>query len=647
MIKKIVVSALLLLIFTPSVAQEIKFGQIEKAELEETEYVNDESASAVILYKHRNTYLLSNNGVSRLVTEIHEKIKIYRNDGFDYATEEINLFKSGNDDEQVKKIKAVTYNLENGKIIESELQKEEIFKTEASPNYNQVKFTMPNVKVGSIVEFTYKVTSPFIWNIDEFRFQYDIPVKWMKAEIRTPKGFRFKQTPKGFQNVYPKTYTKQDNRIGMEVVVREYNIHNMPALQQESYVDNIDNYRSGVVFELVSVDFPGYFRSYSRTWGDVAKVIGGSDDYKNQLDRTRSFDDEIDALLEGKESQEDKMKAIFKYVKDNITWNGVDGKYFYHGIKKTLSEKKGNSADINLLVVAMLRYAGIDSNPVVISTKDNLIPFFPTINRLNYVLAYAVIDEKQYFMDATEEFSDLNVLPTRDYNWKGILIDNNKKVWKQIDIASPGKSTSFYVMDINLQDDGSCEGTCKTRFNRHSAMSFRKKYNGQDVDTYLTSKENKLSNIEIDNYTVKNADSHEGNVSESFDFFDDYGADAIDGKLFLKPLGFLSMKENPFKKEKREYPVDFGYSFKDTYMVNINIPEGYKVEHAPESVVVSLPEKLGTFRYIVAQAPEKVSVRVNFEINREMIASDSYPFLREFFKQIIAKESEQLILSKI
>lgn len=647
MLEKIVFIVIFIFCNAHITSQEIKFGKVTKDELLETEYLNDKSASAAILYKKRNTYLTSTNGVNELVTEIHERIKIYKKEGFEYATEEINLFKSRSNDEGVKKIKAFTYNLENGKIVTTELQKEEVFKTEASYNYDQVKFTLPNVKVGSVIEFSYRINSPFIWNIDEFRFQYDIPLRRMEAEIRTPKGFRFKQTPKGYLNVYPSTHRKMDNRIGMEVVINEYHVNNMPALKAESYVDNINNYRSGTVFELVSVEYPTYIKSYARTWADVAKTIGNSDDYKNKLDKTRAVDDEVDIIVKGKHSKIEKMQSIFEYVKDSITWNGIDGKYFRYGLKETLKEKKGNAADINLLLVAMLRYAGIDSNPVIISTKENLIPFFPTIDRLNYVLAYAVIDETEYFMDATEEFSNLNILPIKDYNWKGILIDNNDMVWKQIDIQSPGRSSNLFALDVKVNQDGTAEGNYKSRFDKHSALSFRKKYKGQDMDSYLAKKENSFSDIEIDNYEVKNAETYKGTVGESFDFYNDYAADAIDDKLFIKPLSFLSMEENPFKSEKREYPVDFGFPFKDVYMVNIIIPDGYKVDFIPESNVISLPDKLGTFRYVASLRENAVNFTVNFEINRAVIASMTYPYLKEFFKQIIAKESEQLILSKI
>ena len=627
--------------------QEVEFGKVSKEELSEAEYPYDTNAAAAITYKSHNTYFLTTNGQSNLITEVHERIKIYKKEGFDYATEYINLYKGRYDEENVSKIKALTYNLVNGEIVEDKLDKDQIFKTEASYNYNRVTFTMPNVQEGSVIEFKYKISSPYIWNIDEFQFQYDIPVKKMVAELRTPKGFRFNQTPKGYLNVFPQTSKRNDNRIGMDVIVNTYTMNQVPAMKEENYVDNIDNYRSGVMFELVSIDLPGYFKSFAKTWSDVAKTIGNSDDYENQLDKTRSFDDELDALLAQHPDQVSKMKAIFKYVKDNVTWNGMDGKYFFYGLKKTLKEKKGNAADMNLLVVAMLRYAGINSHPVVISTKDNTIPFFPTVERLNHVLAYAVIDEKPYFLDATEEFSDINVLPVKDYNWQGILINNHDMVWKQINIIAPPKSNRMCSVRVQLQEDGSCEGTFNSRLDKHSALKFRKTVKDIDMEEYLTALENQYHGIEISDHKLENVKGYEGFVSESFTFYDEEGSEEIDGKLYVNPMAFLSLDENPFKLEKRNYPVDFGYPFKNTFMLNIEIPEGYQVSEIPKPLIMKLPENMGTFKYTIQNKQGALGVLVNFEINRAVIPVTVYPMLREFYKQAIGKEAEKVVLNKI
>lgn len=642
MVRKIL-SLLPFVVCQLTVAQEVKFGDISKEELLEKEYIQDNSANAVVLYSNRLTYFSINGAGVNLTTDIHKRIKIYNKEGFDHATEEIALFKTRHESESISRLKAYTYNLEGDKIVETKLEKDQIFENEISYNYNGISFTMPNLKEGSVIEFKYTITSPFIWNIDEFKFQYDIPVKQLDAELRTPKDFEFKATQKGFVNFYSKPGNGYND---MKSVV--YTLSHVPALKEEVYVDNIDNYRAGVMFELVSISIPGQlYRTYSQSWSDVAKTIGSNDDYKNQLDKTNSFDDELDALLVGHSQPQDKMKTLFKYVKDNITWNGMNGWGFYNGIRKALKEKKGNVGDINLTLVAMLRYAGIHANPVVISTKDNIVPFFPTVDRLNYVIAYAKIGDDSYFLDATEEFSDINILPIKDYNWQGVYIDNPNSRWDLIDIKQPKKASESYILKAELNEDGSLEGEFNSRCSNHSAFRFRKNFKNKDLEGFIADRESNFGNIEISDYEIENANSYEGHVIENFNFYYEEGASVMGNEIFLNPFMFFKLEENPFKAEERKFPVDFGAPFVDKYIINIKIPDGYEVKAQPSSVVLSIPNDLGKFSYMSNVNGENIQLMVSFQINRAVVGPDNYLFLKEFFNQMIIKENEQIVLKKV
>jgi len=645
---RIIVTLIVLCLSISGFTQDYDFGKVSKEELLEKACSIDNSAHAAVLYQYRNTYFSSSAQGLILGTEIHKRIKIYKKEGFDSATEIITLFEAGSTGESLGRIKAYTYNLENGKIVKTELDKDQIFKDKVSYNYRQVKFTMPNVKEGSVIEIKYKKTSPYITNIDEFVFQNDIPVKKLEAKIQTPKGLIFKKTSKGYLNIYPKRTSANSHDFDMGVNIDTYKLNNIPALKEEAYVDNINNYRLGVMFELVSIQIPGMLhRNYARTWGEVARTIGSSDDYKNKLDKNNSFDDVLDNLLTEAKGSEEKMQKIFKYIKENIKWNGIDGKSFYNGIRKSLKEKKGNVADINLTLVAMLRYAGIDANPVVISTKDNIIPYFPTVDRLNYVVAYAVINDEKYFLDATEEFSDINVLPIKDYNWKGILINNPKSIWKKIDISEPEITLSRYMLKASLSEDGSIKGMLNSKYSKHKAYEFRNKNKNEDLEEFISLREEEFNDIEISNYKVENAKKVEGDVIESFNYYQEDGADVIGDKLYIQPFSIFKIKENPFKLEERLFPVDFGYPFKSNYLASISMPKGYTVESTIKPIIIKLPNNLGQFKYYTSVVGNKINLTINFEIKKAIISPSNYLFLKEFFNQMIIKQSEKVVLSKI
>lgn len=645
--KKLIQVVFLVVFSAQLFAQDYKFGKVTKEELQETECDFDKDASAALLYNHRETYLLSSVSDLKVVTKIYKKIKVYKKEGFDYATESVILYKDGGTREQIRRIKAVTYNLEGEKIKEYKLDKDNIFETNLAYSYYEVTFTLPNVKEGSVMEIEYEVNSPFYWIFDDVVFQADIPTKKYYAEVRTFEYYKYKRSYKGFVSINDRMYSKMDHRLGANVDITEYNGTNIPALKKEPLVDNMENYRGAVVYELSYYSSPTSYKAYSRSWGDVAQQIGNKDDYMEELDKTRFVDDLVDGLVKGKSDPKMRMQILFDYVKTHFKWNEVDGKYFDNGLKKTMKEHKGNAADINLMLVAMLRYAGLDANPVVISTKDNTIPFFPTLERLNYVIAHVNIDGASFLMDATREFSEINVLPVGDYNWQGIYINNPKMKWNKVSLNVPEQALTSVDLLCTLSEDGSSEGRMRYTYMKHAAMNFRYEMKDVNQDTYLTDLETELGGIEIDDFkTVNTEDTSKPYASQSFSFIDEEAAEIIGDKIYITPLMLLLEDKNVFVEEERKCPVDFGYPFEYKYNIIVNIPEGYKIEYSPDSKAMNLPENMGGIKYIIKETSTGFQLAYDLQINWAMVGPNYYVHLKEFFNKMIEIEAEKIILSK-
>ena len=631
-------------------SQDYKLREVSKAELQKSYSAIDSTAGAEILYYDKEVYYdVSYNSVV-LVTEIRKRIKFYNNrpEDLKYATEKIYLYIDG-DRESVSKIKAYTYNLVAGEIEETKLDKGQIFEKELSKRYKEVSFTMPKVKKGSVVDIYYKERSPYFFRIDEFNFQFDIPAKKITAKIFTPDGFVFNRIPKGY--IYPEfeMETKIDQRMGMKANIYKYDIENVPPLKDEKYVDNIENYRGGVLFELMSTkNSYGIMKHYSKSWEDVARTIAFSNDYENEIKRTNIFEDDIDALIASAEEEQslELAKDIFNHAKKNLKWNDEKSKYFDKGIRKAYKEKSGNSADINLSLVAMLRYAGFDASPVVISTRDNLKPFFPTVDRLNYVIGRVAIDGEEYFLDATDKYSEFNVLPIRDYNWNGVMVDTPNELWKLINLKKPDASKLINVVTATITEDGKINGKVRTKKSNHYSYLFKKKYFSQSEEDYLRDKETSLDNILINEYETENLEE-EGAVSEIFSYEYEKATEKVGDKIFLKPLMFFIEDENPFKLEERKFPVDFVYPFTDKYIINFKIPENYEVTSIPESIKLTFGENSGLYQYIISNNGKFIRLAVDLEMHDSMIMPNNYLFLKQFFNEILKKDNEQIVLTKV
>lgn len=628
-------------------AQEFEFSKVTIEGLKKSQSEIDSTAGVELLEYHKDVYFNRGVNVIQLITKVYKKIKFYNTRGKDlaHATTKIDLYDEDNLNEKIYDIKGKTYNLTEGEIDIAILEKDQIFETDKNEYYKEVVFTQPQIENGSIIEVSYKVVSPIFWDIDEFELQFNIPAKKVTAEIRTPSYFEFNQIPKG--NIQPNyEYAEErDFRVGDKVNIYNYSAANVPALRDEKYVGNINNYKSGVLFELVSLTYSdGSKRKYAKSWNDVASTIAFSDDYKSGLNRKGPFKDDIDAIVSKTTDSLERMNMIFKYVKENISWNGYSGKYFHKGVKDALSDKEGNVADINLTLTGMLRYAGLKANPIVLSTRGNLKPFYPTVDRLNYVIAHVELNNMGYVLDATDRYSQPNVMPIRAYNWNGVFMDNENKRWGFVNIKKPPIATKVSFLNIDLDTNGVAEGKLQNKLDNHYAYLLRKEYANSTKEKYIQQKEAQYGNMLIENFYIENLES-DNELSENYSFKLENTFDAVGKKIFLNPLFFLRSQENPFKAKKRSYPVDFIYPFRKQYVVNIKIPNGYKVESMPDPIQLAFAGNTGRYEYLLSGSGQFIRLKINFKISEKEI--DQYDLLREFYGNMINKEQEQIVLTKI
>jgi len=650
-------------------AQELKFGKVSKKELQEKFYPNDTSADAAVLYKKRRTYYNynSNNGWS-LITEVQERIKLYNKDGFDHATRKIPIYHQSGKDESLS-IKAYTYSLEGGKVKKTKLSKDNIFSEEISEHWSSKNFTMPDLKEGSIVEWKYTITSPYFSNINDVICQYGIPLKYMDAKIQIPEFFTFKYLPSRYYPIKVKessvqksysqisshremrgytTSTKTDiDNVKIKENIYELKLENVPALVDEPYVNNLSNYQARVDFEIAAYTptygTPEYFNT---TWNDVTKTIYKNPNFGTQLDRKSYFKDELAQIITDSKTPPDRISSIFSFVKNKMTWNEENSKYVRSGgIKKAYKTGVGNSAEINLALVAMLREAGIKANPVLISTRSNGISLFPTTEGFNSVIAGIESSTGVMLLDATEKYSLPNVLPLRDLNWEGRLVrEDGSSVAVNL---YPEKFNSENIkINVKLEPEGNINGFMSKSYQYLNALNYRKDYNNVSEDDLISKIETENNGMEIEKIRINNKKDLSKPLVEISQFDLDHQTDVIGNKIYLSPLLFLSLKENPFKLEERTFPIDYGSKWKKNVFINIQIPEGYIVESKPDDILLTMPNSLGAFVMKVKTEGNTIQVIAQTVINSPIIGANYYKELKKLYQQAIEKQNEKIVLSK-
>ncbi len=663
---------ILLFVFSFTNAQEFKLGKVSIAELEEKQHPKDPSAAAAILFKKGEVkFRYSDTEGFEVVTVVQTRIKIYKKEGYDWANQEVRYYLDNSYNENVSFSDVYTYNLVNGKIEKTKLKSDGEFIEKINKYWGRKKITMPNVKEGSIIEFEYSLKTGSIGSLRDWYFQSSIPVNFSEYKISIPEYYTYNTSQKGYiilnANVSKKTNsivlhnkersggtgfnavrtTYSDEKVEFMETQTTYSVKDLPALKEEAFVNNIDNYTSSISHELSVVKFPySPEKHYSTDWESVVKTIYNYDDFGPELNKTGYFEDEINNLLTGINTQNERISAVFDYVKSNVKWNSFKGYSCNDGVKKAYKDKVGNTAEINLMLTAMLRFAGFNANPVLVSTRDNGIAFFPSRTAFNCVIAAVETPEGLILLDATEKFSVPNILPLRDLNWVGRLIRKDGTS-NEVDLMPHTLSKNNTILGLVVKSDGTIEGKMRRQLTDYEALKFRKENLQTNKDAYIEELENENNKIEIADYTRENDTDLSKPISETFTFKDTKSIEIINDKIYISPLLFLGYKENPFKQEVREYPVDFGFPTFERINVSIEIPEGYVVESLPAPLNIATGENVGSFVYNIVINENKIQTVITSIINEAIVSADFYPVLKGFYQQMIDKQNEKIVLKKI
>jgi hypothetical protein len=642
--------------YSNSNAQEFKLGKVSVAELEEKEHPKDPSAVAAILFSKGEAKVeYSKTTGFEIFTEVKTRIKIYKKEGYDWANKNIQYYSSGNSKESVSVSEAVTYNLVDGKIEKTKLKTEGEFDETINKYWSKKKITLPNVKVGSVLEFHFTIKTPQIGSLKEWYFQSSIPVNHSEYITYIPESFVYNKNQKGFffPKVIEKNYTKtivfsslSTDVFTYQEIQTSYTAENLPAMKDEAYVNNIENYTASISHELSMTKVNNHpTKVYSTDWESVTKTIYEFEDFGLELNKSGYFEEDLKTIISGEKTRGETIGAIFNYVKSNIKWNGRYNFFCNDGVKMAYKNKTGNVAEINLMLTAMLRSAGFDANPVLVSTRSNGIALFPSLNAFNYVISAVETPEGLILMDATEIYSTPNVLPLRDLNWFGRLIRQDGTS-TQISLTPTMLSKEISTMNVVMSTDGTIDGKIRRQYTNHEALGFRQNIVDTKEDAYLEKLESDSDGIEIGEYVRANELDLSKPVMETFSFKSNKDVEIINDKIYLSPMLFLADKENIFKQEVREYPVDFGYPFESKMYINIEIPQGYKVEFLPKAANFLTGDNIGAFSYVVENTDNKIKMIVTTTMNTAIVPADFYDVLKEFYQGMVNKENEKIILTK-
>jgi len=625
-------------------AQEFKLGKVSRQELEEKFHPADTSAAAAILYKKGKTYFSVGHEWS-MITEVECRIKIYKKEGYEHATQELTYY-TGGESIRANFSDARTYNLVNGEIEVTKLRSDGEFKDEITEDYTKKKITLPNVKEGSVIEFSYTITTPYLFTIRDWYFEYDIPANHVEYEVAIPLYFSYGRYTTGYIDLKATEPIYRDGigRVFKESVVT-FSANNVKAFKKEPYVNNLENYISKIRHELVSAEFSDGTKNYSTDWPTLAKRIYDDKDFGRELNFDSYFKEDLALIVDKSAPLQEKIGKVFNYVQGRMAWDGEEQYHCEKGVKKAYEDKTGNSAEINLMLTAMLREVGLDANPVLISTRRNGVALYPSLTAYDYVIAGVETPEGITLLDATSKHTTPNVLPIRAVNWKGRMIRKDGSS-AEVDLVPTKSSKEVFNVSSAIDSEGVVSGKVKNISMDYVGYSHRERFAGTSSDVMMEKIEERYNGVELSDYKVDGEDEPAKPITEDYNFTHRSLCDLIGDKMYFSPMLFFAEGENFFKSETRAYPVDFVYPYQDRYLINIDLPEGYIVESMPKSASFVIEENIGTFRYNIAEKNGSIQLGVFLDINYSIIPQDYYSALKNFFQNVIEKENEKVVLKK-
>lgn len=643
-------------------SQEIsfKYGKISNDELNMTLYPKDSSAAAVVLYEDGYVFYDYTPTVGfKVEQEIKQKIKILKQDGVDEASISIPYYsKNSTDREIVTNLEAIAYNLDNGKITKTKLEKQYIFDEEISKTYRQLKFSIPNVKIGTVIEFKYRKSSTRVYGLPDWQFQREIPVINSNYEVKIPEYFIFNIDTKGYEDI--KVVETQDNQmfnLGMDSEgsntvtcscrVIKCTAKDVPALKDEENVWCAEDFMSGIRFELNATKFPNdFYKPYSQTWEDLEKFLKTETDMGTNLKMSNPYKDEIKSLLSTVTDENKKIELIYSFIKEHIRW---DESYSFYGnrAKEAVKNGTGDNGQINMILISALKDAGITAYPILISRRSQgRLPYtYPSYNKLTtFIVAAQTTDGKTYYMDGSAVYGGLNMLPTNLLVDRGRVF-NETSDQKWIDLTKIVRNQQVFLLFSNLDKDGTLTGVLKSGYSNQLAYSYKSKFQNVKDSTDFIEEFQNANQVTIDGFKIEGKEPMSTMVKEELKFTKKI--DTSGDYLYINPMLFTHITKNPFTQSERKLPVEFNFPYVYQTSCTLVIPENYKVEEIPKSVKIVLDENKGKCLYQVIQNENTIQLNYRFELNQIIFPQTDYKIIRDFYGQVVNKNIEMIVLKKI
>jgi len=179
----------------------------------------------------------------------------------------------------------------------------------------------------------------------------------------------------------------------------------------------------------------------------------------------------------------------------------------------------------------------------------------------------------------------------------------------------------------------------------YRAINNRKERSSKSENDYLISKEEQVPELEINDFSMENISELDQPLKEKYTI--EYGLESISNKIYLNPFFLINqLKENLFKSEERNFPVNIGYPISNTYILSIDLNNEYEVEQLPKNRAIALAGDVGDCKVLYSYKNGKVNLRFVFKLTDSHFKTEEYQNLKEFYNQVVKVITKDAIVLK-
>ena len=643
--KKLLLLTLIVLtqaVYAQDIEPNLKWGKPTDQELQMTEYPDDKDADAVVLFHNTDVYYAFINGNFKVYYGIKTRLKVLKPEGKRVADKKI-VFQENESSrlrkESVTGLKAAAYNMENGKLVKTKMEHSMMNEERIDKNQKQLKFSVPQVKVGTVIEYEYRIESDYFYNIRDWYAQGDIPVLYTHYELSIPEWFNFNIEETGSQRMEAKTDNSpmtlyfDGETENITCNVSSFTGRKLPALKDDDFLWCAEDYGNKVTAELAGIYIPGtVHKNYTTTWTDIDNQLMDDDEFGGRLKNSSPLKADIIAAGIPKITDvNERFAAVWQLLKSKVRWNG-DYAFWGKSASKILKDGTGSNADINFLLINMLHDAGIKASPVVMRSRDlGNLPFsHSSLKYLNtFVVAIHTSDSTMTYFDSSAEDGYLNVLPAN------LLVNRARLVKKGvpgewINLQTSARGRDVVSIHAQLNTDGLLQGTISSRLYEESAAKLRRTWRNAKDSTEQINKIQEREGIEIKTYQTSSRTDFSPTMDERMTFTKQ--CDAVGDIIYLNPLVSVPLNESPFTAAERSLPIEFPYKQSEIINTTIILPEGYAVEEVPKPTMLKFDGI--SVRIASILNGNQLCTQFKYNIEKTFFTAADYQELKAFFDRL-------------